>query len=344
MRKRKKILVTGVSGTIGKEVLNQLLQNIDFLEITAFDKKSPKTEKILSKYKKQVTVIYGDITNQNDINKICHNKDVVIHLAALIPPIADEKPDLAHQINTVGTEKLIRSLEKHSTGAFVIYSSSVSVYGDRVQNPYITIHDELNPSPRDEYAVTKIKAENIIRKSKLDWTIFRLSAIMGGHKMSKLMFHQPLKTSLEITTYEDTARALVHSIEKQEQLSKKTFNLGGGERCRTTYKEFLSRSFTVFGLGKLNFHPKAFADKNFHCGFYEDGEVLDTILHFRRDNLDSYFEKEKQKIFGPTRVLTFLFKGIIKKYLEKQSEPLHAFIKNDKELIQHFFNSNQTKI
>ena len=279
------------------------------------------------------------LQNQNDINKICHNQNVVIHLAALIPPVADEKPDLAYQINTVGTEKLIRSLEKHSTGAFVIYSSSISVYGDRVQNPYITINDELNPSPRDEYAVTKIKAENIVKNSRLDWTIFRLSAIMGGHKMSKLMFHQPLETSLEITTYEDTARAFVHSIKKQEQLSKKIFNLGGGERCRIIYKELLSRSFKIFGLGKPNFHPKAFVDKNFHCGYYEDGDILDAILHFRKDNLDSYFEKEKQKIFGPTRVLTFLFKGIIKKYLQKQSEPLHAFIKNDKALIEHFFNS-----
>ena len=317
MKKRKKILLTGASGTVGKEVLNQLLENNDFLEITAFDKKSPKTEKILDKYKKKVTVIYGDITKQDDINKICHNKDIVIHLAALIPPIADEKPDLAYQINTVGTEKLIRSLEKHSTGAFLIYSSSISVYGDRVQNPYITIHDDLNPSPRDEYAVTKIKAENIIKNSKLDWTIFRLSAIMGGHKMSKLMFHVPLETSMEITTYEDTARAFVHSIEKQEQLSKKIFNLGGGESCRITYKELLSQSFEIFGLGKPNFHPKAFADKNFHCGYYEDGDVLDNILHFRKDNLDSYFKKEKQKIFGRISVLTFLFKGIIKKILTK---------------------------
>lgn len=311
--------------------------------ITIFDKKSPLTEQVLSKYKNELSVVYGDITNEKDIHKICQDKDVIIHLAAIIPPIADEKPDLAYQVNTLGTEKLIHSLEKCSPNAFVIYSSSVSVYGDRIHNPYINVNDELNPSPCDEYALTKIETENIIKKSKLDWAIFRLSAIMGGHKLSKLMFHQPLETSLEITTSEDTARAFVNSIEKREQLSKKIFNLGGGENCRILYKDLLSRSFEIFGLGKFNFHPKAFADKNFHCGYYDDGKILDDILHFRKDSLDSYFEKEKQKIPKLKKVFTSLFKGIIKKYLQKKSEPLIAFKKHDKELMAHFFYSNDLK-
>ena len=333
--------MTGASGTVGNEVLRQLCENNDFYEITVFDKKTAKTTKKLRAYKNDIRIVYGDITNDNDINKISHNKDIVIHLAAIIPPLADENPDLAYQVNTVGSEKLIRSLEQYSPNAFFIYSSSIAIYGDRLKNPYININDELKPSDGDKYAITKIKTEQIIKNSTLDWTIFRLSAIMGGHKISKLMFHQPLETSLEIATIEDTARAFVNAIEKQIQLSKKVFNLGGGENCRIIYEDFLAKSFEIFGLGKLDFPPKTFADKNFHCGYYEDGNALDNILNFRKDSLNTYFEKEKQKISILKKATFSLFKKIIKKYLQNQSEPLAAYIKKDKDMTAHFFNSEE---
>ena len=339
--RKKNILLTGASGTVGKEVLRQLYENNEFYEITAFDKKTSKTTKKLRAYKNDIRIVYGDITNDNDIDKISHNKDIVIHLAAIIPPLADENPDLAYQVNTIGSEKLIRSLEKYSPNVFFIYSSSIAIYGDRLNNPLININDELKPSNGDKYAITKIKTEQIIKNSTLDWTIFRLSAIMGGHKISKLMFHQPLETSLEIATIEDTARAFVNAIEKQRQLSKKVFNLGGGENCRIIYKDFLSKSFKIIGLGELDFPPKTFAEKNFHCGYYEDGNVLDNILNFRKDSLNTYFEKEKQKISILKKATFSLFKKIIKKYLQNQSEPLAAYIKKDKDLIEHFFNSEE---
>ena len=103
-----------------------------------------------------IQIVYGDITNDNDINKISHNKDIVIHLAAIIPPLADENPDLTYQVNTIGSEKLIRSLEKYSLNAFFIYSSSIAIYGDRLKNSLININDELKPSNGDKYAITKI--------------------------------------------------------------------------------------------------------------------------------------------------------------------------------------------
>jgi len=235
--------------------------------------------------------------------------------------------------------KLIRFLEKHSPNAFLIYSSSISVYGDRLENPFIKVNDILKPSEGDEYAKTKIEAENIIKNCKLDWSIFRLSAIMGDHKISKLMFHQPLKTSLEIATPVDTARAFVNAIDKQKQLSKKIFNLGGGEKCRIIYDSFLSRSFKIYGLGELDFPLKTFAEKNFHCGYYDDGDELNNILNFRNDTLESYFEKEKQKISNFKRIIISIFKKPIKMYLKKQSEPLIAYTNKDKKLMLHFFNS-----
>ena len=316
---------------------HQLLENRD-LKITVFDKKTKASVKKLTPFQDKVNMVYGDITNLNDVQKITSNKDFVIHLAAIIPPVADDFPDLAQKVNTEGTHNLVHLLEKHSPNCFFIYSSSISVYGDRLENPYISVGDLLEPSPGDEYALTKIASEDIIQKSNLDWTIFRLAAIMGGHKMSKLMFHQPLNTSLEIATPQDTARAFVKAIEKQKQLSKIIFNLGGGDSCRISYEEFLERSFKMFGLGELNFPDKAFAEKNFHCGFYADGDELEEILHFRNHSLEDYFEIEESKVSSFEKFGASVFRKPIKYYLLKQSEPLEAFKKNNTKLKEQFFH------
>jgi len=331
--------LTGASGTVGYEVLKQLYQQRHKFDITVFGTRSKRSLNHLSPFKDRIEIVYGDISNHNDVKKACANKDFVIHLAAIIPPLADESPELACKVNTLGTENLIRNLEQLSPESFFIYSSSISVYGDRLENPMIKVGDSLFPSEGDEYAKTKIKAEQIICSSKLDWSIFRLTAIMGNHKVSKLMFHMPLATSMEIASPEDTARAFVHAVENRLQISKKIFNLGGGENCRTTYKELLTGSFAIFGLGKLSFPDKAFAEKNFHCGFYEDGDDLDNILHFRNDTMESYYDSEKLKIPIWRKALTYIFKAQIKSFLLRKSEPYQAFISDDTKMIRHYFNT-----
>lgn len=338
MKDQKSILLTGASGTVGYEVLKQLVE-IPNLKITVFDKKSKASVEKLSPYKGKVELVYGNITNEADLEKIARNQDYTIHLAAIIPPTADDLPELAKRVNVGGTLRLISLLEEHSPHCFFIYSSSISVYGDRLENPYISVDDPLDPSPGDEYALTKIDAEKIIQDSDLDWTIFRLAAIMGGHQMSKLMFHQPLDTSLEIATPQDTARAFVKTIEKREQLSKKIFNLGGGESCRIDYEGFLERSFEIFGLGELDFPDKAFAEKNFHCGFYADGNVLENILHFRSHSLEDYFEMEEKKVSPFKKFGASLLKKPIKHYLLKQSEPLIAHRKSNAKMKKRFFKN-----
>ncbi len=337
MKDRPKILLTGASGSVGREVLKQLYQQRDKYDITVLGTRSKRSLKNLAPYREGITIVYGDITSFDDVRKVCSDIDFVIHLAAVIPPLADEKPELASIVNTTGTENLIRNLEKLSPDVFFIYSSSISVYGDRIENPHIKVGDPLIPSDRDEYAKTKIKAENIICSSKIDWTIFRLTAIMGDHKISKLMFHMPLATPVEIATPEDTARAFILALENRTGISRKIFNLGGGINCRTTYEGLLTNMFGIFGLGRLNFPDKTFAERNFHCGFYEDGDDLETILHFRKDDMESFYRKEKLKIPFFRKAATYVFKNQIKKYLLKKSEPYEAFTKGNQTECVHYF-------
>jgi nucleoside-diphosphate-sugar epimerase len=339
MQQKISVLLTGASGTVGIEVLNQLIE-MDAFAITVFDKKTTRATKLLSPFKSRINLIYGDLCHEEDVRNIPDNIDVAIHLAAIIPPLADEKPQLTYNVNVLGTKAILNVLESKSPNAFFLYSSSISIYGDRVSDPNITVNDSLNPSDGDLYGRTKIEAENLIKNSKLDWSVFRLAAIMKNHKISKLMFHMPLNTQLEICTPGDAAKAFVEAISKKDILSKRIFNLGGGENCRISYRKFLEKSFRIFGLGSLNFPLNTFAQRNFHCGIFNDGDILENILHFRHDTLETYFAETKHSISFFTKFFVTLFRVIIKRSLLKQSEPLKAFISNDKILLKHFFFKN----
>jgi nucleoside-diphosphate-sugar epimerase len=319
--------------------LKQLLETPSDFEITAFDIKTAASRSFYRKYRKNIIVVYGNIANRNEVTEVCKDKDVVIHLAAIIPPLADRLPQLAKNVNVKGTKNLIDCIGELSPEAFFIYSSSISVYGDRNANPFIKTSDPLKPSDRDEYARTKIEAEEIVRKSRLKWTIFRLTAIMGvgNHKPSEIMFHMPLGSHLEIATPTDTGRAFVRAIDHLDELRGNIYNLSGGEKCRIDYFDFLAKSFEIFGLGKPGFAENSFARKNFHCGYYADGDKLNDILDFRRDTIEDYFIKVGMSISPFRKISSGILRKIIIANLQRKSEPLAAVRKNNIKDIEHFF-------
>lgn len=337
----KKILLTGTTGAIGSEVLKQLDAANKLHGVSVLVRDSKKTRKVLKPFGDKIKVIYGDITDREIVKKAVKNQEMVIHLAAIIPTVENDNDKLVYSVNVGGTENIVRSMETECPKALLLFSSSIAIYGDRVSDPGILISDPPKGLDHDNYARTKVDAENIIKSSKLNWSIFRLTVIMGigNHKMSGIMFEVPLETTFEICTLRDTARAFVNSIEQQEELTGRIFNLGGGKSCRITYFDFLSRAFNAFGLGKLNFPNHAFAKQNFHCGIFMDGDELEHILHFRTDDIESYFQRFNDSVPGIQRFFTRPFGIIIKRFLLKLSEPYRAYKKEDQEKMNFYFGN-----
>lgn len=336
MKMKTSVLLTGAVGTVGLEVLKMLVVD-KTVDLCVFDLDNRKNRHMLSPYQNRIRVIYGNIAHATDIRRIPSGFDYVIHLAALIPPLADKRPVLAESVNVSGTQKLIYHLESTSPDCFFMYSSSISVYGDRLHTPGIRVGDPLFASEGDEYALTKIRAEKIIMHSRLHWCIFRLTAIMKNHKLSPLMFHMPLDTLIDICIPEVAANAFVKAIPHARDLTGNIYNLGGGTPCVIRYGEFLDRSFSMYGLGKSDFPPFAFADHNFHCGVYADGDILENLLHFRKCNMEIYFREFKSSVKLWKKVLATLFRVPLKWYLLLQSEPFRAFHSHDLKAKLHFF-------
>lgn len=336
-----KVLITGATGAIGLEILNQLNDLKRLRDVTILVRKSKKNDKALARFNGDLNICYGDITDANSLVPACKNQDVVFHLAGIIPPLAEDNIALGRNVNVQGTRNLIQCLEEHSPNAHLFFSSSVVVYGDRLQSPEIYSTDPLEYEHNDEYGKAKIEAEKHIQESKLKWTIYRLTAIMGigNHKVSGIMFKVPLATPMEIASVRDTATAFINSLEHTSEVEHKIYNLSGGEQCRISYEEFMTKAFKSYGMGKVNFPKYAFARQNFHCGYLMDGDDLDDILHFRSDDIESYFNRFHASVPVWQRALTRPFAGIAKWYLATLSEPLKAYKSKDQEQIRFFFGN-----
>lgn len=332
----KRILLTGAAGSVGYETLKELLKQgyqVNVLELPT------KKNKCRLDQISNITIFYGDINDHEVVKKALENVDTVIHLAAIIPPLADLQPELTRKVNYFGTKTLLEEFKKINPQGFFIYSSSVSVYGDRTLNPWIQVTDPLLPSEGDYYALTKIETEALIQEMGVPYTIFRLTGIMGHPAIDPLMFHMPLDTKLEIASTTDTGLAFANAVAHQKELEGKIFNLGGGEACRTTYREFLIQMFQIYGLNYQNMKEITFAEQNFHCGYFLDGDQLEEILHFRRDTLSTYYERVRKQTKGITRFFSKLFSRPILYTLSKKSEPMQARKRNDQTLMQRFFKN-----
>jgi len=337
---KRKVLLTGASGEVGFEAFKELRRKKENFETRILSLGTQGERKLFQPYGEQVEIVWGDIRNPEDVKEAVSGVDAVLHVAGIIPPVADHHPELARQVNVGGTRNIIKAIKQQKNPPNLVFTSSISVYGDRLENPDIRVTDPLNPSDGDEYAWTKIEAEEMIRESGIRWTIFRLCGILVNKlRIQPLMFHMPLETALEWCHASDAGYALVQAIE-QDSVFGRIFNLGGGQQCQIKARNFLRKMFPLWGLRPDLLPEYAFATRNFHSGYYADGDELNDLLNFRRKTLQDYLDTVSSTISPIQRSLVrMLPRFAIRDWLLRMSEPLEAIKNNNEELIARFYGS-----
>lgn len=337
---RRKILLTGASGSVGFEAFQELVKRRVCHDIRILSLDRSQERQLFKPYSGRVEMVWGDIRNPEVGRKAVQGVDVVLHAAGIIPPTADHHPELAHAVNVLGTKNLVDACGLEANPPKFIYTSSVSVYGDRVADPDIRVGDPLRPSDGDQYAQTKIEAEKIIQASRLRWSIFRLCGVLVKQlKIQPLMFHMPLDTALEWCHDSDAGYALIQAIDR-EAIEGRIFNLGGGEKCQITARDFLKKMFPMWGLDSGILPDYAFATRNFHSGYYRDGDLLNNLLRFRRRTLQDYLDEMRSRVSPLQRwMVGAIPRSILRKWLLKMSDPLKAIQENNEALIGRFYGS-----
>jgi len=300
-----RVLVTGGFGLVGRSVTAELIGAGHSVRVfdTPRARGAGRLLRAAGAARRRLQVVRGDLCNVADVGEAVREIDAVIHLGALIPPAADRNPRYAGYVNLGGTVNLIRALESTSPGTRLVFASSVAIYGDRRGTPAIRVDDPPNPGTRDAYARQKLAAEEAVSGSRLPWVILRLTYIVSTEKLrtDPLMFSMPLETRIETCSARDAARALVAAVRSPEATGR-VFNVAGGARCRTTYRDYLRTMMALFGVDRP-LPDDAFSTEAFHCG-YMDTTASERILRYQRETLRDYYRAVGRRVRLKRTILT----------------------------------------
>ena len=168
---RTKILITGGLGHIGSYLINNLPAAYD---VTVVDNMVTNKYNSLFELTRNINFINCDFS---DISiDVLESADIILHLAAITDASNPDNHDDIETINVGLTKIFIDKCIKHSNAKF-IFPSSTSVYG--VSAEYVTEDDDKFINPQSPYAESKVKIENYLKRSNINYTILRLGTIFG---------------------------------------------------------------------------------------------------------------------------------------------------------------------
>lgn len=207
-----KLLITGASSTLGKNLTLELLK-IGKTSIRLLKHHSPVQNEHCEIFK-------ADIQNVDDLIKACSGIDVVIHLAALTHSNSGKA---YFEVNETGTENLIKACQKNNVRRFIYVSSAAA------------------SEEGGEYGMSKLQGEEKVKSSMLDWAILRPSEVYGPKmeegigKLISWVKRFPIIPVIGDGSYflspvyvDDVVQALVE-VCKKESPGKETLNLCGPE-------------------------------------------------------------------------------------------------------------------
>lgn len=128
--KNKNVLVTGGTGSIGREMVSELLK-YDPAKVVVFSKDDSKQYLMQQKYVGQGNLSFclGDIRDDQRVEFVTRGMDLIFHTAALKQvPICETNPYEAAMTNIVGSENLIRASIRNHVGKVINISSDKAVH------------------------------------------------------------------------------------------------------------------------------------------------------------------------------------------------------------------------
>ena len=150
-----KILITGASSTLGKNLTSEILK-VSNISVRLLEHRSPLQRESCETFK-------ADLQHEESLIQACSGINIVIHLAALTHSISGKS---YFEVNEAGTKNLIRACQKNGVKQFIYISSAAA------------------SKEGGEYGVSKLRGEEKVKNSTLDWMILKPSEIYGS-KMEK---------------------------------------------------------------------------------------------------------------------------------------------------------------
>ena len=107
------VAVTGVTGNMGQAVMEQLTASAlrPTLRVLILPEDTKRAKKFRKRYAAQIRsgaiqIVYGNLADRAAVQKLIAGADYVVNLAAVIPPLSDQRPELAVECNEKGAQTL----------------------------------------------------------------------------------------------------------------------------------------------------------------------------------------------------------------------------------------------
>ena len=226
-------LVTGGSGTLGKEIVKHLLMNGGY-KVHSLDLFIPEEE---NRNSEVCSYIQTDITNLEDLCIATKGMDVVFHTAAILPTVISAKDKDFDDINLKGTENVITACKECKVKR-LIYTSTVDVVLGKGREGADNL-DEDCPFPKESlnaYVRTKKGAEEAVLAANGNDGLTTCALRPGGildlllqFKVDRPYYSGENGLVYGAVTCKDIAKVHVHVddvlISKSEVAAGKTFNI-----------------------------------------------------------------------------------------------------------------------
>lgn len=274
--KKKKVLITGAAGRIGRRLANSLKNRYP---IRAVD---------IVPVKGDFECIQTDITDFDATKQILEGVDTIIHLAAILPPQSERDRQKTMHVNVEGTKNLLKATKRREKNIPFIFTSSVATYNVAEHTRFpIPVTHQLGIT--DLYSESKILSENLIRTSQVPYTILRVSGIYAPDSIElpeTLPFQQD--QNVEFVYVDDVVTALRVSIDT-ENARNQIFNIAGGTSWRMTGQEFIQR---MYGALNLTVDPN-YSPHSTYFRWYNT-KTSNLILHYQQTSFTSFLEKVQE--------------------------------------------------
>jgi nucleoside-diphosphate-sugar epimerase len=242
-----KFLVTGGAGRLGSKLVKLFVSGGH--DVVAFDllEASWDTVEDLD----GVEFFVGDVTDPEVVNEVCGDVDVVVHLAALLPPRSEGNRELTLRVNVEGTRNIVNALK--GTGGILVFASSISTYGiTGGEEPPV---DESRPlRMHNVYSESKVKAERVIEDSEIPFIILRVAPVAVADLLEPPeVVPYRADQRIEFISVPDSALAFSNAAMSPEAIGK-TLNIAGGGSWQMTGREYLEGFYSALGIElDLNF-------------------------------------------------------------------------------------------
>jgi nucleoside-diphosphate-sugar epimerase len=354
--RRRRVFLTGATGTWGRHVLRELADRFDVVALVLPAQRDSAVTAELAGMA-NVRVVWGDLTDDAVVEGCVRGADVVLHVGAVVSPLADDHPQLAWRVNVGSAQNIVRAVRAQPDPAAtsVIMIGSIAQTGSR--NPphhWGRVGDPVRVSQYDEYGQSKVAAERILIDGRLPrWASLRQTAIFHPGLLQvrdAIVTHPPIDGVMEWVSVEDAARLLARLCDDDvpEAFWGGVYNIGGGEGWRLTNWELLTHVAGAMGVRDLRrwWERNWFATRNFHGHWFTDSDRLEALVRFRRDTFDAALARAVRSAPVSVRLAGRVPAPIIKRFviepLTRHPRGTMAWIAADDEArIRAFFGSRQ---